>query len=101
MALTPGGDRQQVIDIRYDDLVADPAAVVRRIYAQFGYRFGAAFERDLARVIAQERAAVRPRHGYSLQQFGLSPAQVIERSAEYLRWAQPRCGELAYDGRSP
>jgi hypothetical protein len=101
MALTPGGDRQQIIDIRYDDLVADPAAMVRRIYAQFGYRFSAAFEQDLARVIENERTAVRARHGYSLQQFGLSPAQVIERSAAYLRWAQPRCGELAYDGRAP
>lgn len=101
MALTPCGDRQQIIDIRYDDLVADPAAVVRRIYAQFGYRFSAAFERDLARVVENERTAVRARHSYSLEQFGLSRAQVIERSAEYLRWVQPRCGELAYDGRAP
>jgi hypothetical protein len=86
---------QQIIDIGYDDLVADPAAVVRRVYAQFGYRFSATFEQDLARAIGNERAAVRPRHSYSLEQFGLSRAQVIERSAEYLRWVQPRCGELS------
>ncbi|HEY5130234.1 MAG TPA: sulfotransferase [Bradyrhizobium sp.] len=97
----PPGGRQQIIDIRYDDLVADPAAAVRRIYAQLGYRFSAAFERDLTRVIESERTAMRPRHRYSLEQFGLSRAQVIERSAAYLTWVQPRCGELAYDGRAP
>jgi hypothetical protein len=86
---------QQIVDIRFEDLVADPAAVVRGIYAQFGYRFSATFEQDLARAIERERTAPRPRHGYSLEQFGLSPAQVIERSAEYLAWVQPRCGELA------
>lgn len=91
----PQHRRQQIIDIRFEDLVADPAAAVRRIYAQFGYRFSAAFEQDLARLIESERTAVRQRHSYSLEQFGLSRAQVIERSAEYLAWVQPRCGELA------
>jgi hypothetical protein len=85
----------QIIDIRFEDLVADPAAVVRRIYAQFGYRFSATFEQDLARVIESEQTAVRARHSYSLEQFGLSRAQVVERSAEYLAWVQPRCGTLA------
>jgi hypothetical protein len=86
---------QQIIDIRYDDLVADPGAVIRRVYAQFSYRFSATFEWDLERAIENERTAVRPRHSYSLEQFGLSRTQVIERSAEYLRWVQPRCGELS------
>ena len=95
MAVAPQRDEAQIIDISYDDLVASPIAVVGRIYAQFGYRYSAAFEQDMARYIESERAAVRPRHSYSLEQFGLSPAQVIERSAEYLAWVQPRCGELA------
>jgi hypothetical protein len=86
---------RQIIDISFEDLVADPVGVVGRIYAQFGYRFGAAFEQDVARAFTSERRAVRPRHDYSLEQFGLSRAQVIERSAEYLTWVQPRCGELA------
>jgi hypothetical protein len=86
---------QQIIDIRFEDLVADPAAVVRCIYAQFGYRYSAAFEQDMARYIESERAAARPRHTYALEQFGLSRTQVIERSAEYLSWVWPRCGELA------
>jgi hypothetical protein len=95
IAVAPQRDEKQIIDIRYDDLVADPAAVVRRIYAQFSYRFSATFEQDLAAAIESERTAVRPRHNYSLEQFGLSRAQVIERSAEYLGWVQQRCGELS------
>lgn len=91
----PQRRNRQIIDMSFEDLIADPAAAVRRIYAQFGYRFGAAFEQDLAHAIESERTALRPRHSYSLEQFGLSRAEVIERSAEYLAWVQPRCGELA------
>lgn len=85
---------QQIIDLRFEDLIADPAAVVRRIYAQFGYRLDAAFEQDMVRYIERDRAAARPRHAYALEQFGLSRAEVIERSAEYLAWVPQRCGEL-------
>jgi hypothetical protein len=94
MAVAPNGDRQRLIDIRYDDLVANPIAVVRRIYAQFGYRYAAAFEQELVRYLQRQRAAPRPRHTYSLEQFGLSRAQIVERSADYLRWVRRICGEL-------
>jgi hypothetical protein len=94
MAAAPPRDQEQIIDISYDELVASPIAVVGRIYAQFGYRHSAAFEQDMARYLENERAAARPRHIYALEQFGLSRAQVMERSAEYLQWAQQRCGEL-------
>jgi len=95
MAVAPQVERQHIIDIRYDDLVAAPAAVVRRIYAQFGYRYSAAFDQDMARYFERDRATARPRHTYTLEQFGLSRAQVLERSADYLAWVQQRCGELA------
>jgi hypothetical protein len=94
MAAAPAGGGRQIIDIRFEDLVADPLAVVRRVYAQFGYRFEAAFERDIAHWIARDRAAARPRHNYTLEQFGLSKAEVTERCTEYLEWARQRCGEL-------
>jgi Sulfotransferase family len=94
MAVTPHGDHQRFIDIRYDDLVVAPIAVVRRIYAQFGYRYDAAFEQELVHYLERQRAATRPRHSYSLEQFGLSRAQVIERSGDYLGWVQQICGDL-------
>jgi hypothetical protein len=95
IAVAPQVERRHIIDIRYDDLVAAPTAVVRRIYAQFGYRYGAAFEQDMAHYIERDRTTARPRHAYTLEQFGLSRAQVLERSADYLGWVQQRCGELA------
>lgn len=95
MAFASSGDHRQIIDIRYDDLVADPLTVIRRIYTKFGYRYDVGFERDVARVVESQRAVTRPRHSYTLEQFGLSRAQVIERSAAYLEWVQQRCGELA------
>jgi hypothetical protein len=91
----PQQRRQQIIDIRFEDLIADPIAAIRRIYSRFGYRYSSPFEQEMARYLEKERATARPRHAYTLEQFGLSRAQVIERSAEYLRWVQQRCGELA------
>ena len=94
MAVAPHGDCQRLIDIRYDDLVAAPIAVVRRIYAQFGYHYDATFEQELVRYLERQRVATRPRHTYSLEQFDLSRALVIERSADYLAWVRRICGEL-------
>src|SRR5260370_34562839 len=42
MAVAPQVVRQRILDIRYADLLAGPAAVVRRISAQFGYPYSAA-----------------------------------------------------------
>jgi hypothetical protein len=95
MAVEPSGDSRRLIDLRYDHLVADPIGTVRRIYARLGYRYGATFEQELVRYLERQQAAMRPRHSYSLEQFGLSREQVIDRSADYLQWVQRTCGELS------
>jgi hypothetical protein len=90
---------QRAIDISYDELTADPVAgpiaVVRRIYDRFGYAYTPAFEQAMARRLEAQRAAERPRHVYTIEQFGLSRAQVLERTVDYLRWSEARCGTLA------
>ena len=96
----PASNARQIIDIRFDDLVADPIATVRRIYAQFGYRDSVVFEGKMARYLENERAATRTRHVYTLEQFSLSRDEVIDRSAEYLTWVQARYGELVDAGRT-
>jgi hypothetical protein len=90
----PARKARQIIDIRFDDLVADPIAAIRRIYSQLGYSRSAEFEQAMLRYLDGERAAAKPRHIYELKQFGLSRATVVERSADYLAWAQQRCGAL-------
>ena len=90
----------QAIDISYDELtaqpVAGPIAVVRRLYDRFGYAWSPAFEQALVRTLEAQRAVERPRHVYTLEQFGLSRARVAERTGDYLRWSETRCGALAH-----
>jgi hypothetical protein len=86
----PGG-AARAIDIGYDELTADPVAspiaVVRRLYDRFGYAYSPAFEQAMVRTLEAQRAVERPRHVYTLEQFGLSHAQVVERTGDYLRWS--------------
>jgi hypothetical protein len=90
----------QAIDISYDELtaqpVAGPIAVVRRLYDRFGYAWSPAFEQAMVRTLEAQRTVERPRHVYTLEQFGLSRAHVAERTGDYLRWSETRCGALAH-----
>lgn len=68
----------QWITVRFDDLVAEPMGTVERIYAHLGIPLSD----DAAAAIGAEAAtSTRHRstgHGYSLEQFGLTPADVHE-----------------------
>jgi hypothetical protein len=87
------------IDIGYDELTADPVAgplaVVLRLYDRFGFAYSPAFEQAMVRALEARRAVERPRHVYAAEQFGLSRAHILERSTDYLRWSEARCGKLA------
>lgn len=84
----------QTIDIHFTDLVAEPIATVKRIYVRFGYPYGAAFEEEMVRYLETQRAAPKSRHTYTAEQFGLSRQMMLDRSADYLKWVQSRCGEV-------
>jgi hypothetical protein len=90
---------ERAVDISYDELTADPVAgpiaVVRRVYGQLGYAYTPAFEQAMVRTLEAQRSVERSRHVYTLEQFGLSPAQMLERAGDYLRWSEARCGALA------
>ncbi len=92
MAASPD-KADQIIDVLFDDLVADPIATVRRIYRQFDYPFSAAFEQEMVRYVDKERRDASPRHAYALEQFGLSRTTVIDRSAAYLQWLHRLFGD--------
>ena len=84
----PANKADQIADIRFEDLVADPIAAVRAIYRRFGYPYDETFERAMTHYLERERAAARPRHTYALEQFGLSPGEVTDRCADYLKWLE-------------
>jgi hypothetical protein len=60
----------------YDRLVQHPSATVKAIYEKFGFDLGEAFQRVLEPEDEKQRR-FRSQHEYSLDQFGLSPEQIL------------------------
>lgn len=71
-----GPDR--VLVIRYEDLVADAATQVERIYARFGLDLTGPVRAAIAAEVGRNRG-YRSAHRYSLEEFGLDPEWVRER----------------------
>ena len=64
--------------VRFDELIADPETVVRRVYDHFGFTMSRRFEKRLLR--QTRRAKKRANKGeYSLAEMGLSERQIAVR----------------------
>jgi hypothetical protein len=73
----------QFADLRYADLLADPVAGLEGVYDRFGWTFA---DSTRAAVLAHLGAKPQGKHGrheYSLQDFGLDPAEERQRFAAY------------------
>jgi len=75
----------QILDIQYADLVADPIATVQHIYAHHGYEFTEPFEAAMRQWLAANRQHKHGSHRYTLEEYGLSEAQVHEEFSEYTK----------------
>ncbi len=78
-----GGRQAQFFDVRFEEVLADPIALVARIYQHFGLPLDSGAR---ARMEAFLRDNPRDKHGshrYSLGDFGLDPAKEAPRFAEY------------------
>ena len=75
----------QILDIQYADLVADPIATVQHIYAHHGYEFTEPFEAAMRQWLAVNRQHKHGAHRYTLEEYGLSEAQVREDFSEYAK----------------
>lgn len=73
----------QFLDVRYPDLLRDPIAVVRNIYAWEGTDLAPAAEAAMRAYLADNAQGKFGRHAYSLDEFGLRPDAVRERFATY------------------
>ncbi len=76
-------DPRRFIDVAYDEVVEDPLAVVRRIYARFGLRMGEAARTAIEAHAAAHRKGEHGTHDYALETFGLSADRVRERFRAY------------------
>ena len=73
----------RLLNVTYSALIADPLAVVRRIYAQFDLPLTAAVEARMQRFLAEHPRDRDGHHEYSLQQFGLDADRERERFRTY------------------
>jgi hypothetical protein len=75
------GDR--FLDVHYHDLLADPIAVIRRLYARFEVPFTAEAERRMRSHLAENPQGRNGTHRYSLAAFGLDPEDLTHRFKAY------------------
>jgi hypothetical protein len=78
------GADPRILDVRYDDIVADPVAVIRRIYDRHGRELTPAAEQAFQAWAADNPQHRYGRHAYSLEACGLTVDQVRSAFAPYL-----------------
>ncbi|MFD2025965.1 sulfotransferase family protein [Promicromonospora aerolata] len=71
-----------VLDLPYERLTGDPAAVLPELFDRLGAHWGAEDEANLA--VAREAPKQRAPHQYSLERFGLEAGEVRAAFADYL-----------------
>jgi len=64
--------------VHYDDLIANPCAATRDLYARLGIEISPAFAERLREERLKSRT-YRSEHTYSLSQYGLTPTDILER----------------------
>lgn len=74
---------QAFFDVRFEDTVSQPLAVVRAIYAWAGYQLGPEAEAAMQRWLADNRRSNRAEHVYDSATFGLDPERLKQDFAEY------------------
>ena len=76
-------DQNRLCDVPYRNLAADPAGTVRMIYEKFGYEFTPEHEQKIKEFVADKEPSRRPKHVYSMEQFGLDGASIDKTFAAY------------------
>ena len=77
-------DPAQIIDIRYDEFVADPLGTVEAIYDHFDLRLTDEARAAMAALHGESAASDRrPAHRYDLSDFGLMAGEVNDRFLRY------------------
>lgn len=76
---------QRIFDCMYDELFADPIAMVKRIYSWFDLEVSPTFEQRMRTYLDNNRQGKYGRHSYSLQEYGLDPQALLESNYEYMQ----------------
>ncbi len=84
MAARRHRDPSRFYDVRFHELVADPAAVVRKIADHFDLDLAPDHDEAVAAYLAKDREDARGKHKYDPSDYGLSRDQVYGRYAHYI-----------------
>jgi sulfotransferase family protein len=74
---------ERFVDVHYHEMVRDPIAVVRRIYAHFEIPLTEAAEASMRRFLAENPKDKHGAHRYSLGSFGLEADDLVRRFKAY------------------
>lgn len=78
-------DKARFFDVRFEELVADPGDVVRRMSAHFDLPLAPDFQQQVASYLGRKRADERGQHKYDGRLYGLDRGLVHEQYADYIR----------------
>jgi hypothetical protein len=78
-------DSVSIHDVFYDELLADPVAVVQRIYARFGLEWTGDLAARLKAYVAANPQGRHGKHVYYGKDFGLHDEQTEERFQAYIK----------------
>jgi Sulfotransferase family len=91
----------RICDVDYAEIRRDPLAVVRGIYAHFGWPLSAKVEQRMRRALASQWQERNGLHRYDLSQFGVQEAESAARFAAYCdRFGLVACGKHASGERT-
>lgn len=68
---------ENLITVKYSDLVGNPKATIERIYDHFDLEIDAAYDEKLSN-ITQKQKSYKSGHAYSLEQFGMTKEEVMK-----------------------
>ena len=73
----------RIYDVRYADLLNEPVEVVKGIYGHYGFEYTPELNESLKRYIKDNPQHKHGKHKYSLEDFGLSAADIRRRFGDY------------------
>jgi hypothetical protein len=84
MKVRESADPARFYDVHYQELIADPVGVVRRMYERFGYNYSSEMETGMKHWLSENPQHKHGVHRYSPEQFGLDREVIAERFAAYV-----------------
>ncbi len=74
----------QIVDLRFTDLMANPAAAIRSVYERLDLELTKNAEERMTRYVAEKPRGKHGAHRYSLEDYGLEKESVHERYSVYM-----------------